>query len=79
MSVGQLWSPEQVVTTEMAARLIEEQFPEFRCAQIEPFGEGWDNTAYVVDKRYVFRFPRREVAAELIHIEAECVPILVGN
>ena len=55
------WSPEIVVDEPHAPRLIGERFPELDGAAIEPLGEGWDSTVWLVDERWVFRFPRREV------------------
>ncbi len=37
---------------------------------------GWDNTAYVVDGAWVFRFPRRAVAVALLEREARLLPWL---
>ena len=54
------WSPEQVVDESLARRLIGSQFPQLAGAAIEPLGEGWDSTVWLVDGRWSFRFPRRE-------------------
>ncbi len=37
-------------------------------------GHGWDNAAFLVDDAYVFRFPRRAVAVELIRSEVAVLP-----
>lgn len=73
------WQPEQEVTSELAARLIAEQFPELQPRSVEPFGVGWDNTAYLVDETWVFRFPRRELAVELIRNESALLPALASE
>jgi aminoglycoside phosphotransferase (APT) family kinase protein len=39
-------------------------------------GEGWDNTAYLVNGEWVFRFPRRTIAAPLLESEARVLPAL---
>lgn len=70
------WQPEQEVTAELAGRLIQEQFPELEPETVSPFGVGWDNTAYLVDETWVFRFPRRELAVELIRNESSLLPRL---
>jgi aminoglycoside phosphotransferase (APT) family kinase protein len=54
------WSPERVVGAELARRLIAEQC--FVPRTLRPLGEGWDNTVWLVDERWAFRFPRREIA-----------------
>jgi len=68
------WTPGHVVSPELARSLIAAQFPELETDQVELFGEGWDNTAYLVDGRVVFRFPRRTIAVELIDTEVRVLP-----
>ena len=55
------WQAEQVVDEQAARRLIGGQFPEVELGRLELLGEGWDNTVWLVDGRWVFRFPRRHV------------------
>lgn len=69
------WDPEIVVSPKLARELIREQFPGLG-RSIEPFGSGWDNTAYLADGRLVFRFPRRSIAVRLIETEARVLPAL---
>ena len=52
------------------------QFPELAPATIEPLGFGWDNTAYLVNARYVFRFPRRQLGADCMESEIRVLPLL---
>jgi aminoglycoside phosphotransferase (APT) family kinase protein len=55
------WSAEQVVDEPLARRLIDAQFPDLAGAPMRLLGEGWDSTAWLVGKEWVFRFPRREI------------------
>ncbi|MBL0385239.1 phosphotransferase [Tumebacillus sp. ITR2] len=75
----QPWSPEHVVTEALARQLIETQFPELAPACVQVLGEGFDNTVYQVNKEYVFRFPRREIAVQLLQAEGRLLPDLVGR
>src|SRR5213078_2237000 len=68
------WAAERVVIPDLARRLVDAQFPDLRPVQLELLGEGWDNTAYLVNNLIVFRFPRREVAAPLLEVEARVLP-----
>jgi aminoglycoside phosphotransferase (APT) family kinase protein len=68
------WTPEVVVSAELARSLIEEQFPSLVPATVEPLGVGWDNKAFQVNEEYVFRFPRRQVVVALIEAEARVMP-----
>jgi aminoglycoside phosphotransferase (APT) family kinase protein len=73
------WSAERVVEPELAASLLETQFPELGPIVLEPLGEGWDNTAYLVNNLMVFRFPRRQIAVPLIEIEARVLPRIASK
>jgi aminoglycoside phosphotransferase (APT) family kinase protein len=72
-----IWSAEYVVTEAQARQLIETQFPELAPVIVRPLGEGFDNTVYQVNDHYVFRFPRREVAVDLLKTENQLLPRLV--
>jgi aminoglycoside phosphotransferase (APT) family kinase protein len=76
------WAPEVTVDEELARRLIADQFPDLTPASLRLIGEGWDNTVWLVDERWVFRFPRRELAIPGVEREiaalgriAACVPL----
>ncbi|MGE0490393.1 MAG: phosphotransferase [Vulcanimicrobiota bacterium] len=70
----QPWKPERVVDKTLAGRLIGQQFPELAGHELAEFGQGWDNTAYLVGGRGVFRFPRRQLAVELLDNEIRWLP-----
>ncbi|HEU4558308.1 MAG TPA: phosphotransferase [Longimicrobium sp.] len=69
------WDAEIVVDPELARALIREQFPAL-ARTVEPFGSGWDNTAYLVDGELVFRFPRRSIAVPLLEREVRVLPAI---
>jgi aminoglycoside phosphotransferase (APT) family kinase protein len=72
--VAEPWTAEVVVDVDLARSLIESQFPDLAPARVEPLGVGWDNTVYVVDRTWVFRFPRRKVALPLNERELRLLP-----
>jgi aminoglycoside phosphotransferase (APT) family kinase protein len=45
-------------------------------ARLRKLAEGWDNSVWVIDERYVFRFPRREVAIPGLERELRVLPKL---
>jgi aminoglycoside phosphotransferase (APT) family kinase protein len=45
-------------------------------ARLRKLAEGWDNSVWVVEQRYVFRFPRREVAIPGFERELSVLPKL---
>ena len=74
----QPWQPEHVVSLEDAKVYIEEQFSELMPVEITEYGKGFDNTVFLVNQDYVFRFPRREIAVRLLEKENRMLPELVG-
>ncbi|NGX39191.1 MAG: hypothetical protein KR126chlam1_00513 [Chlamydiae bacterium] len=72
--MGHIWEAEHEVDPDLALLLIQDQFPELNAKKIQLLGVGWDNTAYLIDGVYVFRFPRREIALALLEAEAEVLP-----
>lgn len=63
------WDAEVEITEALVRQILDEQFPEFRGARLSLLGEGWDNAAWLVDDEWVFRFPRRQMGADLIESE----------
>jgi aminoglycoside phosphotransferase (APT) family kinase protein len=56
------WAAEVAVDAELVGRVLGSQFPELALESLRLLGEGWDNSVWFVDERWVFRFPRRQVA-----------------
>jgi aminoglycoside phosphotransferase (APT) family kinase protein len=71
-----VWTAEVEVDEALARRLIADQFPHVELAALTPLGVGWDNTVWLVDGRWVFRFPRREVAIPGFRRELAALPEL---
>ena len=70
------WQPEHVVGPDEARALIAAQFPELRPVEITALGVGWDNTVYLVNRCAAFRFPRRQIAVDLLETEWRLLPEL---
>jgi aminoglycoside phosphotransferase (APT) family kinase protein len=58
------WDAEVRVDEELARKLITEQFPELDVHELRLLGEGWDAMVWLVNGRWVFRFPRRSVVIQ---------------
>lgn len=71
-----MWAAEIVVTPQFAAGLISEQFPVLSGKPVTVLETGWDNTAFVVDGQWLFRFPRRQIALPGVRREIEVLPQL---
>lgn len=74
--MAQPWIAEFDLSPDLAKNLIETQFPQLKPATLEVLGEGWDNAAYLVNEKWVFRFPKREVAAPSILNECRILPVI---
>jgi aminoglycoside phosphotransferase (APT) family kinase protein len=73
---GRPWAAEVEVSPALATALIESQFPTLAPVTLESMGAGWDNTAYLVNDEWVFRFPRRTIAVPLLETEGRVLPAL---
>jgi aminoglycoside phosphotransferase (APT) family kinase protein len=56
------WAPEIEVHEALVLQLIAEQFPDLDASSARLLAEGWDNAVWVIEERWAFRFPRREIA-----------------
>jgi aminoglycoside phosphotransferase (APT) family kinase protein len=74
MRITPPWSAECVVDERLARCLVETQFPSLAPVRLKSLGAGWDNTAYLVNDALVFRFPRRQIAVELLETEFQLLP-----
>lgn len=68
------WDPEYVISSDKALRIINTQFPELNANSIEFLGAGNDNTAFIVNNTYVFRFPRKTESILLLQDELYILP-----
>jgi len=60
------WQAEQNIDSRTALALIIEQLPFLKPKTIKLLGVGWDNTAYLINEKLIFRFPRRQIAVPLL-------------
>lgn len=70
------WSAEVTVDRGLAYRLTAGQFDALEAAELRRLSEGWDNTVWVVDRHWVFRFPRRQMVIPGIEREMALLPRL---
>lgn len=73
------WDAEQTIEPNAALQLIQEQFPDLAAEKIRLLGVGWDNSAFIVNEIYIFRFPRREIALPLLEAEWCALPKLAAR
>ena len=70
------WQAEVVIDARLVRRLLRDQFDELELTSLEPLGEGWDNSVWLVDGRWAFRFPRREIAVPAVARQLAMLPRL---
>lgn len=70
------WAAEVTVGEALARELIEELAPELELRSLQLLGQGWDMTVWLVDDRWVFRFPRREAVIPGLGNEISYLPTL---
>ena len=64
-----------VINLDLAKQLVYEQFG-LNIQKASLLGEGFDNSVYIFNDIFVFRFPRRKVAIELLELELRLLPTL---
>ena len=70
------WATDRELTVAQTGRAIRSQFPDIRANSVRLIGSGWDNDAFVVDDRWVFRFPRRRDMDEQLEKDRKLAPIV---
>lgn len=73
------WRADFVLTLEMAKLSIESEFPALAPCDVVTFAEGWDNFVILVNRDWVFRFPRRKIAVELLRQELQVLPQIASR
>lgn len=70
------WDAEVTIDEPLVRTLLAEQFPELDASSARLLGEGWDNAVWVVEDRFAFRFPRRQIAIPGVERELAVLPRL---
>jgi aminoglycoside phosphotransferase (APT) family kinase protein len=70
------WDPDVVVDGALVRALLADQFSELDATSARLLGEGWDNSVWVVEEEWAFRFPRRAIAIPGVERELAVLPRL---
>lgn len=73
------WSAEVTVDAAVVTQLLTSQFPALRPTHVRLLAEGWDNSVWLVDEIWAFRFPRRSIAIPGIEREMAVLPSLAPH
>ncbi|HYI75918.1 MAG TPA: phosphotransferase [Gaiellaceae bacterium] len=70
------WDAEVAIDAPLVRSLLSEQFPDLDAGSARLVGEGWDNSVWVVEEAWAFRFPRRAIAIPGVEREIAVLPLL---
>ncbi|MBI3724654.1 phosphotransferase [bacterium] len=70
------WRSDRELPLERVGSLIREQFPEVEAGRVVFLNEGWDSQAYLVDGKWIFRFPKRREVERSLATEIALLPLL---
>lgn len=68
------WAAEVAVDAALVRRVVGGQFPELALDSLRLIGEGWNNSVWLVDGRWIFRFPRRKLAVPPVERQVALLP-----
>lgn len=75
----QPWDSDFTLGSTVATDLVRSQFPEAIEHSLQRIGEGFDNVAFLTDRGFVFRFPRRIEALKFLQNEIDYLPRLASQ
>lgn len=73
------WEAEIRLSPADVTQIVAATYTEFLGSPVVLYAEGWDNVAFLVDDRVLFRFPRRSIAVGLLEREIELLPQIAGD
>ena len=62
------WTPEYDLTTDAVGAIVRAN-TQLPARRVKKLGEGWDFFCFIVDDRWVFRFPKRHREVEVLIAE----------
>src|SRR5262245_54581129 len=71
-----VWDAEVEIDEALVRSLVAEQFPDLDSRTPRLLGEGWDNAVWLIEERWAFRFPRRQIAIPGVERELAVSPRL---
>jgi aminoglycoside phosphotransferase (APT) family kinase protein len=67
---------DRTLSAQVVASLVQEQFPTLDPRQVRLIGSGWDNDVYLLNRTWVFRFPRRAEASTWLDREIDIMSVV---
>lgn len=79
MAIRPAWQARPPLSCEALLDLLHHTLPEVNARAARFLGSGWDNDAFLVDARWCFRLPRRQLAVDLLMNERAILPNLLED
>jgi hypothetical protein len=73
------WDAEIAVDGTFVRALLAEQFPDLDASSARLIGQGWDYAVWVLEERWAFRFPRRDVVIPGLEWELAVLPVIAPS
>jgi aminoglycoside phosphotransferase (APT) family kinase protein len=73
------WDADLELDASQARAWIASTFPTLAARDVVPLQSGWDNHVFLLDDTWIFRFPRWEMAVQLIAWERDHLPALASR
>lgn len=73
------WRPEREIDAADATRCIRAQCPKIEFRELREYAHGWDNTVFITDTGWSFRFARRAIALPGLQREIDLLPAIAAS
>jgi aminoglycoside phosphotransferase (APT) family kinase protein len=72
------WHSDRPLDEGIVLRILCAQFPVLKPEKVSYLHEGWDSQAYVVNDRWIFRFPKRNTVVPWLQKELRLLPLVAA-
>lgn len=76
MSATAPWESDHEFDAQRALVVIKDVFTHLDVSEVVAVGEGWDFRVFVVNKKWIFRFPKRRNVVKTLRMERRLLPLL---
>jgi aminoglycoside phosphotransferase (APT) family kinase protein len=70
------WEKGPQLTASEVLHILNSNFPHLQATEVRRLGDGWDNTTWLINQQWAFRFPKHPTAHTLLNHELTILPEL---
>lgn len=70
------WQGQVEINQAIVAEILSKNLPKLIISELKLLGSGWDNSVWLVNQKWCFRFPKKKAAAELLLNEIDILSVL---